>query len=50
VLRIALERLAAHYGIRPARDGAAPRWREALVWHAEDGKPVRAMPARAAAE
>ncbi len=48
VLRIALERLAAHYGLRPVRDDAAPRWRSALTWHAEDGRPVQAMPAQAA--
>ena len=44
VLRIALERLAAHYGIRPARAEERPRWREALTWHAEEGLPTRALP------
>ncbi len=44
VLRIALERLAAHYGIGPAGDRAAPHWKRILEWHAEDGRPTQALP------
>ena len=44
VLRIALERLAMHYGIVPAQASARPRWQRALSWHAPGGKPSTALP------
>ncbi len=44
VLRIALERLAAHYGIRPVREGSEPRWKTVLSWHATGGVPELLMP------
>ena len=44
VLRIALERLAAHYGIRPARGSREPRWKQTLAWHARDGRPEQLLP------
>ncbi len=49
VLRIALERLADHYGLRPARAQHARRWQKALHWHAEDGHPTQLVPADDAA-
>lgn len=47
VLRIALERLADHYGLKPTRAAPAPGWRRALHWHAEDGRPNELVPADA---
>ena len=44
VLRIALERLAAHYGIAPAQADARPRWQQALSWHAPGGRPTDLLP------
>ncbi len=43
VLRIALERLAEHYGLKP-RQADAPGWLRTLGWHAADGKPRQLMP------
>ena len=44
VLRIALERLAAHYGIAAVHGDSPPGWRRALSWHAPDGRPALALP------
>ncbi len=44
VLRIALERLATHYGIAPARNESPPRWQRALSWHAPGGRPSEILP------
>ena len=50
VLRIALERLAAHYGIAPAQTSARPRWQQALSWHAPGGRPSDILPKEAGKE
>ena len=46
VLKIALERLADFYGLKPANGRGTPRWRQALGWHAPDGRPSQLMPSQ----
>ena len=50
VLRIALERLANHYGMGPARAERPQRWKRVLEWHVDDGRPQRILPERQDAE